>query len=57
MSSKEQPYYVGIGASAGGLEALETFFKHMKDDVNIVFIVIQHLLTPPHRIVQIESGE
>jgi len=37
------PYYVGVGASAGGLEALEDFFKAMPDHTGLVFIVIQHL--------------
>nr|WP_297348383.1 chemotaxis protein CheB [uncultured Glaciecola sp.] len=34
---------VGIGASAGGLEALEAFFSHVKTPCNMAFIVIQHL--------------
>ena len=34
---------VGMGASAGGLEALEKFFKEMPSDANISFVVIQHL--------------
>jgi PAS domain S-box-containing protein len=34
---------VGIGASAGGLEALEQFFSHMPDNAGIGFVVIQHL--------------
>jgi two-component system, chemotaxis family, CheB/CheR fusion protein len=34
---------VGIGASAGGLEALESFFKNMPDACNMAFVVIQHL--------------
>ncbi|HEY8097259.1 MAG TPA: chemotaxis protein CheB, partial [Methylobacter sp.] len=34
---------VGIGASAGGLEALEQFFSHMPDNMGIAFVVIQHL--------------
>ena len=34
---------VGIGASAGGLEALETFFSNMPASHNIAFFVIQHL--------------
>lgn len=38
---------VGIGASAGGLEALETFFKAMPDNSNIAFIVVVHL-DPTH---------
>ncbi|MCX6251493.1 MAG: PAS domain-containing protein [Bacteroidetes bacterium] len=34
---------VGIGASAGGLEALELFFGNMPKDNGIAFVVIQHL--------------
>ncbi|MBX9583147.1 MAG: hypothetical protein K2X87_22805, partial [Gemmataceae bacterium] len=37
------PYVVGIGASAGGLEALEKLFEHMPADTGMVFVVIQHL--------------
>jgi len=37
---------VGIGASAGGLEALEAFFKSMPDNSGISFVVIVHL--DPH---------
>jgi PAS domain S-box-containing protein len=39
---------VGIGASAGGLEALEQFFNHMPDNVGIAFVVVQHL-DPNHK--------
>ena len=38
---------VGIGASAGGLEALELFFKNMPNDNGMAFVVIQHL-DPTH---------
>jgi two-component system, chemotaxis family, CheB/CheR fusion protein len=34
---------VGIGASAGGLETLETFFSKMPPAANIAFVIIQHL--------------
>src|ERR1035437_7204452 len=34
---------VGIGASAGGLEALEQFFKNMPEGNGMAFVVIQHL--------------
>ncbi|MEI7896926.1 MAG: chemotaxis protein CheB [bacterium] len=34
---------VGIGASAGGLEALEQFFSNMTVDSGMAFVVIQHL--------------
>lgn len=36
-------YIVGIGASAGGLEALQHFFDHMVADSGLSFVVIQHL--------------
>lgn len=34
---------VGIGASAGGLEALEAFFDHVPRDSGLAYVVIQHL--------------
>jgi two-component system CheB/CheR fusion protein len=34
---------VGIGASAGGLEALEQFFTNMPKECGMAFVVIQHL--------------
>ena len=36
-------HYVGIGASAGGLEAIEEFFKNMSPNSGLAFIVVQHL--------------
>src|SRR5579883_1545618 len=36
-----------LGASAGGLEAFERFFKHMPPDAGIAFVVVQHL-APDH---------
>ena len=36
-------HFVGIGASAGGLEALQDLFKNIPNDTGAVFIVIQHL--------------
>lgn len=38
-----ETYYIGIGASAGGLEALEAFFKEVPEDTGNVFMVVQHL--------------
>lgn len=38
---------VAIGASAGGLEALEQFFENMPNDNGMAFVVIQHL-DPTH---------
>jgi two-component system, chemotaxis family, CheB/CheR fusion protein len=37
------PAVVGVGASAGGLEALEQLFHHMPADTGLAFVVIQHL--------------
>ncbi|MBI4330298.1 MAG: PAS domain-containing protein [Chloroflexi bacterium] len=34
---------VGIGASAGGLDAFEQFFKHMPADSGIAFVLVQHM--------------
>lgn len=38
---------VGIGASAGGLEALELFFENMPENTGMAFVVVQHL-DPTH---------
>lgn len=37
------PPIVGIGASAGGLDALEDFFKHVPLASGVAYVVIQHL--------------
>lgn len=55
-SDKEErtpTYYVGIGASAGGLEALDTFFTHMPPDSGMAFVVVQHL-SPDHKSLMVE---
>lgn len=44
---------VGIGASAGGLEALEQFLGHVPPDSGIAFVVIQHL-DPRHQSIMPE---
>ncbi len=41
--SKDSFFVVGIGASAGGLRALEEFFDHIPPDSGAAFVVIQHL--------------
>jgi two-component system CheB/CheR fusion protein len=38
---------VGIGASAGGLEAFEEFFRHMPPDSGLAFVLVPHL-DPSH---------
>ncbi|MGE5491921.1 MAG: chemotaxis protein CheB, partial [Actinomycetota bacterium] len=42
---------VGIGASAGGLEALEELLQHMPVDSGLAFVVIQHLDPDHHDIM------
>jgi chemotaxis methyl-accepting protein methylase/nitrogen-specific signal transduction histidine kinase len=43
-SPNAAPFYiVGIGASAGGLPALEQFFSNMPADTGVAFVLIQHL--------------
>lgn len=44
----ELPLIIGIGASAGGLEALQQFFQHMPSNSGISFVVVQHL-SPDYR--------
>ena len=41
LSGKSFPI-VGLGASAGGLEALEEFFKHAPSDSGMAFVVVTH---------------
>lgn len=44
MSSKESPsHFVGIGASAGGLEALQSLFRGLASDIGAAYIIVQHL--------------
>ena len=41
------PTIVGIGASAGGLEAFTELIRHLPDDTGMAFVLIQHL-DPKH---------
>lgn len=34
---------VGVGASAGGLEALQEFFENLPDGPGVAFVIVQHL--------------
>ena len=47
-SAGHEPVIVAIGASAGGLRALQSFFAAMPADTGAVFVVIVHL-DPEHR--------
>lgn len=43
QSISKEPLIIGIGASAGGLEALQQFFDYMPPNSGLSFVVIQHL--------------
>ncbi len=45
---RQGPPVVGIGASAGGLEALTELFQAMPADSGLVFVVVSHL-DPEHK--------
>jgi two-component system CheB/CheR fusion protein len=41
---KKAPFYiVGMGGSAGGLEAFERFFDNLPPDTGMAFVLIPHL--------------
>jgi len=44
---------VGIGASAGGLEALEQFLQHVPADSGLAYVIVQHL-DPTHKGIMSE---
>lgn len=46
-------FYVGIGASAGGLEALRPFVANLPESANMTYIVAQHM-SPDHRSLMVE---
>ncbi|EQD49840.1 two-component sensor histidine kinase, partial [mine drainage metagenome] len=46
-------YIVGIGASAGGLEAFEQFFRHTHTDSGMAFVLVSHL-NPGHASILTE---
>lgn len=49
-NNRQAFYVVGIGASAGGLEAFEQFFSHMPADSGMAFVLIPHL-DPTHKSI------
>ena len=46
-------YYVAIGASAGGLEAIDIFFSTMPALSGLAYVVIQHL-SPDFKSLMVE---
>ncbi|ADL54161.1 EAL domain-containing protein [Gallionella capsiferriformans] len=49
---EERNFIVGIGASAGGLEALSDLIGSLPDDLGVPYIVVQHL-SPTHRSMMV----
>jgi len=46
-------YVVGIGASAGGLEALRPFVANLPSQVNMAYVIVQHL-SPQYRSMMVQ---
>ncbi len=49
----EETFVVGVGASAGGLEALKLMFEQVPEDCPHCFVVVQHL-SPDHKSMMAE---
>ena len=48
MNSENRPFpVVGVGASAGGLEAFTSLLQHLPADTGMAFVLVQHL-DPDH---------
>ncbi|MGX5832319.1 chemotaxis protein CheB [Mesorhizobium sp. 43Arga] len=52
-NEKRLKLIVGIGASAGGLEAFRGFFAHLPPDSGMAFVLVQHL-SPEHESILTE---
>ena len=53
-NEETSPLIIGIGASAGGLEALQQFFDYMPPNSGLTFVVIQHL-SPDYKSLMADS--
>src|SRR6185437_16863722 len=42
------PFVAGVGASAGGLESLERFFRAVPPRTGVAYVIVQHL-SPDHK--------
>ena len=57
MSVNIHPHcVVGIGASAGGLEALQQFLTFLPSNTGMAFVIIQHL-APNHKSMLVDIWE
>lgn len=53
MDKSSKAYIVGLGASAGGLEALEQFFNNLPKVEDFSFVIVQHL-SPDYKSLMAE---
>jgi two-component system CheB/CheR fusion protein len=53
LALSERRFLVAIGASAGGLEALTALVSHLPTDLNVPFVVLQHL-SPNYRSMMVQ---
>ncbi|MFA6151124.1 MAG: chemotaxis protein CheB [Chitinophagaceae bacterium] len=53
VKNPDKNYVVGIGASAGGLEAINELFDNMPEGTGFSFVVVQHL-SPEHKSLMAE---
>jgi len=53
-STQDQLYIVGIGASAGGLEALQELISHLPKELNNVAIIIAQHLSPTYKSMLVQ---
>ena len=53
VNAERKTYIVGIGASAGGLEAITQLIGHLSPDLPCAYIVLQHL-SPNYRSMMVE---
>ncbi len=54
VPDKEPLFIVGVGASAGGLEALERLLEHLPaEGSGVAFVIVQHL-SPDHKSLMVD---
>jgi two-component system, chemotaxis family, CheB/CheR fusion protein len=46
-----EPLVVGVGASAGGLEAFTEFLRHLPRDTGMAYVLLQHLPAKQHSLL------
>ena len=57
IKDPKELYVVGIGASAGGLDAIQQLFDAMPVDTGMAFIIIQHLSPDFKSLMQAHGNE